>query len=348
MKSSKIKSFINNFIKEKNKKPSNRIIFEFLNLWWIHKEFPLHYFTRFLYRKEFTDYKSFIPTKKYFSLIAPNSKIQNDFFVNLLKNKLFFAMICAKGNVATPKMTSYNCNNNFYLDDSKFSLKNNSELLSFFENLFQKLKLNKIIVKNIDAKGGKGIFLIQKKTIKEEIKSIGHLILSGSYIHQECLEQHKLINKIYEHSINTLRFDVCFDANENKHLLGSVMRFGRGGNVIDNRSKGGFFVSVNDVNGSLLEKGYSQMGFGGKEFIKHPDTNFEFSGFKIPYYSEAKQLAMDMSEMIPNKLVGWDIAITPEGPIIIEGNHDTNITMSELAYGGYMKHQVIKELLESV
>ncbi len=95
-----------------------------------------------------------------------------------------------------------------------------------------------------------------------------------------------------------------------------------------------------------MGKGWTQMWFGGKEFYKHPDSNFVFDGFKIPFYAECKQLALDLSLKYPNKIMGWDIAITPNGPSIIEGNHNTNLTVSEVGYGGYKKHPLIKELLE--
>ncbi len=45
--------------------------------------------------------------------------------------------------------------------------------------------------------------------------------------------------------------------------------------------------------------------------------------------------------------MGWDIAITQNGPITIEGNHNTNITMSEVGYGGYKKHPLVKEMLRA-
>ncbi len=341
-----IKSIIT-ISKEKNKKPILKIIKEFLNVWWIHKEFPIHYFSRFLYRRDFVDYKNFIPTKKYYKLVFSN-KIQNPSYAGILQNKLFFGFMCERNLIAAPRLTSYNIDNNFYLDGKKNKIKSNSELVSFFEKVFHSLDLTRVIVKEMDTKGGKGIFVILKKSLQEQIHEIGHLLLSGSFIHQDFINQHPEINKIYKHSINTLRFDICVDNEGSNHLLGSGMRFGADGSLIDNRSQGGLFVPIDDSNGSLLGKGYSQMGFGANEFVKHPTTDFEFKGFKIPCYNEAKRLAMNMSELIPNRIVGWDIAITPNGPIVVEGNHDSNITMTEIPYGGYLKHPVVQQLLKSL
>ena len=43
--------------------------------------------------------------------------------------------------------------------------------------------------------------------------------------------------------------------------------------------------------------------------------------------------------------MGWDIAITPNGPFVIEGNHNTGLMMTEVGYGGYKKHPLINKLL---
>lgn len=340
----KIFSGLEYFIADKNKKNILKILKEFFHLWVIQKHIPIHYFSRFLYRKEFIHYKDYMSTAQYFRLIY-SEKIQNHFFVEILQNKFFFSLFCERNSLPVPKVVSYNSCDNFYYLNTRHVVKSNQDLINYFKTIFSQSKISKLIIKSLNTKGGKGIFFIEEEFLESSIKSFGPEILSSSFIHQTCIEQHVGINEIYANSINTLRFDICVDNKGKSHLLGTVMRFGKGGSVIDNRSKGGFFVSIDDETGCLMKKGYQQMGFSGKEFCKHPDTGFVFEGYKIPYYKESKELAYNMSSILPNKLVGWDIAITPDGPLVIEGNHDSNITMSEVAYGGYLKHPVIKELL---
>ncbi|MEC3966141.1 sugar-transfer associated ATP-grasp domain-containing protein [Flagellimonas halotolerans] len=341
-----ITSFFKGFLKEKDKKSYSRIAYEFIHLAIIHKQIPYHYFSRFLYRNDFKEYKDFIPIKTYFGLIG-SEKIHDPLYVNILGNKIFFELFCNQFQVPRPVMTSYNRNGAFYHNDSATNVQSNDGLVAFFSNIFKDAKASEIILKSTNTKGGAGIFILAKKSFREQIQEVGHLILSGTYVHQEWLEQHQEINKIYPHSINTIRLDIAIDHKGKEHLLGSVMRFGQGGNKIDNRSKGGFFVSI-DQNGCLMRKGYPQRVYGSKELVNHPDTGFEFNGFKVPYYEEAKALALHMSQLIPNRVVGWDIAITPDGPMVVEGNHDSNIAMSEVAYGGYLKHPVVKNLVSAM
>ena len=342
----RIRTGVKSFIADKNKKKTAQIFKEFLILWIEQRRFPFHYFSRFLYRTNYKNYKDYLSTPELMKLFY-SDKIQNSFFVDILENKLFFALLIENNDLPAPKLFGYNSAGNFYWNQKKMNLKSNSDLVVFFHSIFKNLNISRIFIKSIKDKGGTGIFLLQEKYLEEQIKNIGTIILNGSYIYQECLTQHSKINKIYDKSINTLRIDVCTNNNDIPYLLGSVMRFGRGGSEIDNRSKGGFCVSIDDTTGCLQKKGFTQMKFGSKEFYKHPDSNFVFDGFKIPFYAECRQLALDLSINYPNKIIGWDIAITPNGPSIIEGNHNTNLTMSEVGYGGYKKHPLIKEMLET-
>lgn len=57
------------------------------------------------------------------------------------------------------------------------------------------------------------------------------------------------------------------------------------------------------------------------------------------------ELCHSLSKYIPNRLKGWDIAITPQGPIVVEGNHTPYILMGEIGYGGYVKHPLYKEIM---
>ena len=49
---------------------------------------------------------------------------------------------------------------------------------------------------------------------------------------------------------------------------------------------------------------------------------------------------------MPERYVGWDIAITENGPILIEGNAAPQIGIGEIAYGGYKNHPLYSEILQ--
>ena len=86
---------------------------------------------------------------------------------------------------------------------------------------------------------------------------------------------------------------------------------------------------------------------GAKTHLAHPDTNVVFNGYQIPYFDEVKDLALSAAEKIPAiRLVGWDIVLGEQGPLLLEGNHVYHIGMSEMAYGGYHKNPVFQKVLD--
>ena len=58
-----------------------------------------------------------------------------------------------------------------------------------------------------------------------------------------------------------------------------------------------------------------------RKYKKHPTTRMEFDNFEIPYFKEMKELVLKAALVNQNiKVVGWDVAITKKGPVLVEGN----------------------------
>ena len=53
-------------------------------------------------------------------------------------------------------------------------------------------------------------------------------------------------------------------------------------------------------------------------------------------------------KVIPDRFIGWDVAITPNGPIIVEANRGPHLLSCEMGYGGLLRNQHIKKLVEEL
>ena len=52
-----------------------------------------------------------------------------------------------------------------------------------------------------------------------------------------------------------------------------------------------------------------------------PGTDRSFAGFELPHWSGVKELAVRTAGAFPRAhAIGWDIAITESGPVLVEGN----------------------------
>ncbi|WP_217915253.1 sugar-transfer associated ATP-grasp domain-containing protein [Miltoncostaea marina] len=62
-------------------------------------------------------------------------------------------------------------------------------------------------------------------------------------------------------------------------------------------------------------------GFGLVRVARHPDTGAQLAGAPVPQAREALALALRAAEAFaPVRTVGWDVAPTADGPVVVEGN----------------------------
>ncbi|MDD2207846.1 MAG: sugar-transfer associated ATP-grasp domain-containing protein [Bacilli bacterium] len=184
-------------------------------------------------------------------------------------------------------------------------------------NAFKQFTINnkELIVKPIDGVGGVGVekIIIGKST--DLIKLFNKLIKNKQYLVEECIKQHPKISKLYKDSVNTLRLFTFYDGKES-HVLNSVFKIGNGG-VTDNFSSGSMYTFTDDK-GKIIVPAIDQED---NIYSIHPITKEKLVGFTVPLYFDACDLAKKASKVVPDvKYIGWDIAITSDGPVIIEGN----------------------------
>jgi hypothetical protein len=85
------------------------------------------------------------------------------------------------------------------------------------------------------------------------------------------------------------------------------------------RSDGEVIDAVNGTLGSALGPG--QEGFGFRVVAEHPTTGATIDGFQLPYWREARELVCRAARLFrPLRTIGWDVALTSSGPVLIEDN----------------------------
>ena len=176
------------------------------------------------------------------------------------------------------------------------------------------------------------------------IKTIMDFFSNGHYIIQTHIQQHPDISRVYDKSINTLRILTIIDKASGKPVpVAGEVRFGANGSTIDNFDAGGIVVGIDLKTGRLFDYGYCKKG-SIKRTPYHPDTHIYFSSIQLPFFDEAlKQIEQLHSNLSSIRIAGWDIAITTNGPLFIEGNDRPGLSGLQTVNGG-LKH-VINSLL---
>jgi len=70
---------------------------------------------------------------------------------------------------------------------------------------------------------------------------------------------------------------------------------------------------------------------------RHPLTGVVFEGFEVPYWKEVKETAAQAQKVFSElKAIGWDLAVCPAGPVVIEGNIEWGTTGIQATNGGLL------------
>jgi len=204
------------------------------------------------------------------------------------------------------------------------------------------LKDGKYIIKPTLGAKGDLIVALKKEGKKLEfsdknvdIDVLIHESKDVPFLLQEFLKQHDDLNKLNDESVNTLRV-ISTHWNEDVHILAAMIRIGaKKGQVVDNASAGGTFVGVDIDKGVLREYGYY---YDRPRSKNHPITGVTYKDYKIPYWDEVVQLIKDVHPVIFGfATIGWDIAITPDGPVVVEINQHYAIKGIQICNGGLRK-----------
>lgn len=201
----------------------------------------------------------------------------------------------------------------------------NREYLDLKNITFDKFKTfmkNKTIIfaKPNIGESGKGIERLDKtkfKSLKEMYSYIKNKEKNFGVI-EESIIQHEVLNKLYPLSINSLRI-VTIVIDEKPHVVYVVSKMGNEGKFVDNMENSGLCCPVDTETEKISGIAHTSKLIN---FDKHPYTGVKFIGYKLTYIKEAMELVKAAALEVPQiKFVGWDVAITKNGPAIIEGNN---------------------------
>ena len=170
--------------------------------------------------------------------------------------------------------------------------------------------------KPFDGLGGHGVEKIYTKDIADPDAFIDQAIQNRLFW-EDLVIQHPDMNVLCPSSVNTLRI-ITFNDHGKSEILWMGLRVGNGVNAVDNFHAQGMVCSVDMDTGRLVG---SAINKDNVKFDCHPTTGVRFDGFQLPCFEEIKTLVLQAAlESDKILMVGWDVAISDQGPVIIEGN----------------------------
>ena len=187
----------------------------------------------------------------------------------------------------------------------------------------------KIFCKPKDSCSGKGIYKNIDINEDTDILELHQFMIDNDLFCEDNIVQHPEMNKLHDKSINTIRITTVLKDNE-AHVMYALLRVGIGDMKVDNVASGGIYTVLNE-DGVIVNPFWSDKTIS--TYTKHPTNNFELLNFKIPMFKEALELCKKAALIEPHiRYVGWDVAISDKGPILVEGNQLPGYDMCQNYY----------------
>jgi hypothetical protein len=119
---------------------------------------------------------------------------------------------------------------------------------------------------------------------------------------------------------------------EGPKIMRACWKIPAGANMADNYWRAGNLLAQIDMQSGRVLRVSSGAGLGVRFHESHPDSGVALTGFAIPAWPEMKQLALSGAALMRHiPLIGWDLAPSENGPIIVEMNEAPDFFMVQFA-----------------
>lgn len=164
----------------------------------------------------------------------------------------------------------------------------------------------------------------------------------NTWLLQPALQNHDSVGDLSIGPLVTVRMMTALDATGNCEDFAAVLKMPYGKQIVSNSGIG----SSIDLESGTLGRAFPYLPLH-PGFDQHPDTGATITGRVLSDWNGIRQLARSAHALFPTmRLLGWDIALTPGGPVLLETNLCWEVAMPQIAMQGPLGETRFPELCE--
>ena len=167
------------------------------------------------------------------------------------------------------------------------------------------------------------------------------------YIFQTAIHQHEALTSITGPIIGTMRYITIWDGNWPR-LLYAVWKIPSPRAMSDNYWQSGSMVGKLERETGKLLSVRRGMAHNLEEMTSHPVSGASFEDFTFPHWKEIERVACDAHAIFPEfGLVGWDMAVGPDGPVIVEANDNPFHNLYQITHDRGVRNPEMNEVFKA-
>ena len=238
--------------------------------------------------------------------------------VNILKDKIKFYSFCRANSIETP--LSYDGSSNLSGDQN-----------------YPWQSLKDFIIKPTTGRKSKGFRLFKYDDVNNHYRCIGHKSNQiceqvrsfledffskndQAYIIQEKIENHKFFNNICNGSLCVIRILSMVTSDNNIETFRPILLLPQNNMITADIHRGADAYEIDGQEGKILS------------LVDRTEVENQIvKNTSLPHWERLLGLVKDCHKLLLDvPLIGWDVAITPSGPSIIEGNTGPSLDIHQL------------------
>ncbi len=188
------------------------------------------------------------------------------------------------------------------------------------------------------SSGGNGVFILEARNGRLHVdeqelseENFAHTF-EGDWLIQERVLNSDDIRKFNAHALNCTRILTVQDSNGHSYALYASQKIATGKGLTDNGQNGLVYAAIDLETGRLGTYAYNEKN---EKFDTHPGTNLRYDSLVLKDMHEAVEMCVQAAYYFPKcKIIGWDVALTNNGPVLIEGNSSPAITSLQRPHEG--------------
>ena len=198
--------------------------------------------------------------------------------------------------------------------------------------ILKKKNVDSCVIKTTESSHGDNVYVVKAIDYHENdavfTRFDGQDVRLSEVLHKEPLIFESLVHQtkqfaaFNESSVNTVRFMTTLWPDGTAKVIATFIKIGRAGRCVDNAGGGGNVDVCVDTETGEIKYAIQYDGWRNiKDIEKHPDSGNQLNGEIIKNWEAIKSEVIRFQQAFPYcKAAGWDIAITDDGPVVIEVN----------------------------
>ncbi len=151
----------------------------------------------------------------------------------------------------------------------------------------------------------------------------------GALLVQAALQAHDQLRDLAMDVLTSCRIMTVKNEHGGFEVTHAVFKSStRPGAIVDNFHRGGIVSRVDIASGRLGPASDAGVGRPCVWHERHPSTDASIVGRRLPMWEQVLDLVQRAHAAFPDRVtVGWDVSITNDGPVILEGNVQSGCDM---------------------